>query len=75
MELWIVGKYIGIALKIDGMVWEFGGVFSDKQKAIGACTNENMFVGPALLDEILPDESTNWEGCWYPLIEKEKTNG
>jgi len=34
-----------------------------------------MFVGPALLDEILPDESTNWEGCWYPLIEKEKTNG
>ena len=66
MELWIVGKYI------ENNAWEFGGVFSDKQKAIDACTNEDMFIGSAILDYRAPDESINWEGVWYPLLEEEK---
>ena len=70
MKLWIVGKYTNIK---EGTVWEFGGVFSDEQKAIDACTNHSMFIGPAILDHRVPDESVNWKGLWYSLLE-EKPN-
>lgn len=73
MELWVVGKYIEIVYtrNIEGIVWEFGGIFSDKQKAINACTNKDMFIGPAILDYAVASVSEVWKGCWYPLLEDE----
>jgi hypothetical protein len=66
MELWICGKFIEETEY--GRVWEFAGVFADKDLAIKACLDENYFIGPAILNEYLPEESMEWDGAYYPLI-------
>jgi hypothetical protein len=65
VALWIVGKWI-----LDtpaGPIWSFQGVFDDKEKAIKACKETNWFIGPAPLNEELPDEKTVWPGVEYPF--------
>jgi hypothetical protein len=64
MTYWICGK--NIEEVESGIVWEIGGVFSSEEKAIKACTDKNYFIGPIELDQKLPDETTKWDGCYYP---------
>lgn len=61
MIVWIVGKIT------EYPAWEFQGVFSSESAAIRACcANEDFFVGPATLDKILPTQSLEWRGAYYP---------
>lgn len=69
MHLWVVGKYIDD--EDSGIVWEFGGVFDDKDKAIAACQNKYYFIGPVKLNKTLPEEAVEWAGAYYPVIEEE----
>ena len=65
MKLWIVGK-----VDPDNyLIWEFQGVFDSKDRAINACRTEWYFIAPAKLNQIQPDESTEWEGAYYPSNE------
>jgi hypothetical protein len=74
MKLWIVGMFRErvYTREVEGVVWEFGGVFSKKQDAINACTNENMFIGESVLDYRVPDDPVEWPNVWYPMLEKER---
>jgi hypothetical protein len=67
MRLWICGE--GKEKTESGVVWELLGVFDSEEKAVAACTMPNHFVGPAELNQRLPDESSTWPGCYYPLAE------
>jgi hypothetical protein len=62
MEVWVVGKL----LSRDQRHWEFCGVFSSEQRALEACTTGQHFLGPATLDQRLPDETGEWPGAYYP---------
>lgn len=64
MQLFIVGKRDSEADADRG--WEFQGVFSDEAKALAACTSRFHFVGPAVLDQALPDATVSWDGAYYP---------
>jgi hypothetical protein len=60
MKLWICSKWIK-----DGSP-EFQGVFDDEEKAIAACISSDYGIGPAILNERIQDETTEWEGFYYP---------
>lgn len=62
MKVWIVG--------VDSGEWGFGGVFSSEEKAVAACKGPNYFIGPATLDEEVPDLD-EWPGGYYPIKEAE----
>jgi len=63
-ELWIVCKYVSAEK------FEFQGVFSTEEKAIAACVDFTYGIGPANLDEPVPDETTEWPGFYYPTAQK-----
>jgi hypothetical protein len=42
-------------------------VFSAEASAVSACTTQDDFVGPVLMDTVLPVESVDWPGSYYPL--------
>jgi hypothetical protein len=60
MNLWIVGRLR------PHTEWEFIGVFSDEALAVAACTSEEHFVGPTLLDVAAPDAPTPWPDAYRP---------
>lgn len=64
MQLFIVGKR-NSADEAD-KAWEFQGVFSDMRDAEAACASPLYFVGPATLDQALPDSTVEWLGAYYP---------
>ena len=65
-ELWVVGKMVDDTQNS----WEFGGVFTTKQKAIAACHTDQYFIAPAELDVVWPDERIDpWPGAYYPHLE------
>ena len=65
-ELWLVFQYR------DDAPPDFQGVFSTKQKAIEACKSPNYCVcGPAVVDQELPEETSEFPKGWYPLLESE----
>jgi hypothetical protein len=66
IELWIVGRAMDPEEK---RAWEFVGVFSSEEKAAAACATKANFIGPAVLNERLPDETQPWPGAYYPLAE------
>lgn len=66
MKLWIVGKALP---DHDEQRWEFCGVFSTKELAEKACLSESYFVGPATLDEQLPEAPAFWPDAYYPSDE------
>lgn len=64
-KVWVVGEYIKKTRH--GGVWDFMGVFTDENIAVGVCKgHKNRFVGPAELNKVLPDMRTVWDGCYYP---------
>ncbi len=64
MELWIVGEVF--IEENENWNWGFTGVFETEEKAVAACITSAHFIGPANLNERLPDEE-EWEGAYYPL--------
>ena len=67
--MWIVGKYFETESNTIIQAWEFFGVFDNKQKAIEQCEDENYFIAPAELNQVLSKKSIIWPGCYYPLCE------
>ena len=57
-QIWICGKYISHSMRHNKpemeMSWEFAGCFSTEEKAIKACPNDQYFIAPANIDEIVP---------------------
>jgi len=62
IKLFIVGKINPENHK----EWIFQGVFDSKDKASQVCRDENYFIGPAVLNESLPHDDTDWPGAFYP---------
>lgn len=60
-ELWICGQW-----QKDYKMWEFQGVFLNRDKAIDACKNIRYFIFPALLNKELPIETVILDVCEYP---------
>ncbi|MFI7448092.1 hypothetical protein ACIBQX_11390 [Nonomuraea sp. NPDC049714] len=53
MSLWIMGQ----VKSQDGSLWELGGVFSSREKAVAACVEPTDCVWPVVLDEVAPRET------------------
>ena len=72
-QLWIAGRYnAGVTFSNNTRfaAWELLGIYSDKDTAEIICTKSNDFVAPVTLGEDLPEETTDWPGCYYPLWDK-----
>lgn len=63
MTLWLVGQYRESAQA--GVVWDFQGVFSSKEKAVAACRTSSYFVVSVEVDEEAPEEIKPWR-VHYP---------
>lgn len=61
-KLWFCGQHVGES-------WEFQGIFSTREKAIGACRTIKYFIAPVNLDEELPKETTLFKDLEYPLLD------
>ena len=61
-KMWVVGQWF------DGERWDLQGVFDDETKAIKACLTTLYFIGPVILNKILPEKSIEWPGCYYPKL-------
>jgi len=66
-RVWIVGRVL--PGEESPPAWEFLGVFTDCDAAVARCTTPNDALGPAKLDEPLPDEMITWPGFWFPMTE------
>lgn len=66
--LWVCGKSV---MYYGQFTWEFQGLFSSEEKAIAACLNENHFIGPAVVDKVITDDTQIWPGAYYPLADEE----
>jgi len=64
-RVWIVGRVNSENIR----EWEFQGVFDDKDKAIAACKGPDWFVGPAVLNRVVSEESQPWPGAYYPVTQ------
>lgn len=65
-QLWIVGK----VTDYPAGAWEFIGVFEDEALAVRVCITVDYFVGPVEINKVLPDDTIEWEGAFYPLSPK-----
>jgi len=63
-QVWVVGR---IHPEEHQFSWEIVGVFSDRERARGACANRNDFVAPILLNVRLPEERVEWPEAVFPL--------
>lgn len=68
-KVWVVGKYMGGKT---GKLWELGGVFSTKTKAIAACINWRYWCAPVCLDKAFPDKTIQIPAAFYPITRKRK---
>ena len=66
-KLWIVGKYCEATADLPAR-WEFKGVFDSEGAADLHCVTANHFIGPAVLNKPVPEESTRWPGAYYPRL-------
>lgn len=63
-RLFVVGRNVGGS-------WEFDGVYSTAAQAERRCTTPDHWVGPAILDENITEETTPWPGAYYPTNDLE----
>lgn len=71
--LWIVGQ--PFVPGQDPPAWACAGVFQDKERAIELAIQRGGFVGPIVLDKVLPVTMKRWPGMWYPGDEPEPAPG
>lgn len=62
VELWVVGE-------ISNESWTIVGVTDSEEKAASECKNEDYFIGPVILGEMVHDNVEEWPGSYYPLLE------
>ena len=65
VKLWVCGRTLDSTE--NGVVWEIMGIVKSENDASASCRTDRYFVAPMTLDVILPDETTEWPGCYYPL--------
>lgn len=63
--VWVLGQ----VKSQDGSVWEIGGVFSTREKAVAACSDPWDCVFPMKLDEVLSRETVESDDLVYPLAQ------
>lgn len=66
---WIVGQAVACEEGGDvyeGSAWLFQGVFATEDLARAACHGPTYFIGPALMNEALPEEPRDWPNSYYP---------
>lgn len=71
-EVWIVGQVTeaeqtarDTEAGTNPVRWEFQGAFSSLERAISACKSSHYFIGPAILDEEIPDDLSPWPGTLW----------
>lgn len=60
MKLWLVIK------SVENGPNEIQGIFDSEEKALSACHGWGYGLGPLILNQELPAETTKWEGFYYP---------
>ena len=65
---WICGKHRG-NLEDGSTAWDLQGVFDTESGAVAACKSVRDFIGPAPLNQMLPQGATEWPNCRYPLAQ------
>lgn len=69
---WIIGQIHGEHDEEGFVKWSFVGVFDTEEQAVeNAKPYSNYFIGPAKMNELLPQEPSVWEGCYYPYFSEE----
>lgn len=60
--IWIIGRISGRY-----PCWQFQGAVESECEAILACIDESYFIGPAKIGVVLPQETAEWVGSYYPM--------
>ena len=72
MELWLMGLYD----KCDNCEkkWRLIGVYDSEEKAIKACTIDDNFIAPIILNQknLLNSKAKIWKDLYYPQLETKK---
>ncbi len=69
--MWICGKLLYCERCTFG--WSVIGVFTSEELAVAACGEDpNIFIGPIVVDERLPDELKEWPGSYFPADGSQK---
>ena len=63
LTLWLVGH----TLDAESSSWEFKALCSDRSSAVLACSKQNDFVAPVVVDRIAPEESEYFPEAFYPV--------
>lgn len=65
MQVWIAGQ---LAFRDDNTCeqWQLIGVFDSRDKAIAACKKSLHFIATMMLNEIGPEEATEFPGLEFP---------
>ena len=66
--VWCVGR---VHLKEEKWSWALMGIFQTEEMAVAMCSTVNDFVGSLQRDVLLPDNTVDWPGAYYPLTRKE----
>ena len=62
MELYVVGQ-----INPDNhLEWELQGVFDDIVRAEAICIDDNYFIGPIELNQVISVATTDWINAYYP---------
>ena len=69
-RLWLVLLVVGNAA--GRVMTEVVGIFSSEKLASEACLSNKHGMGPLNLNKPAPNESTNWEGFYYPVASEPK---
>lgn len=62
-KVWVVGHWV------DETRWQLVGVFVSEAAAVGECRTPDYFAGPVDIGDATHDVDTDWEGCYYPVID------
>jgi hypothetical protein len=73
--VWAAGRVYDVEFDFDIPSWELLGIYRTKECAAQRCSCENDFVGPIVLDDDLPERTTEWPGIlWYPFADRKCAN-
>lgn len=61
--LYVVGEHRG------DLPWAFCGAFDSVEAAIHRCTTPTHFYGPVALNQAIPEQTMEWPGMVYPMVE------
>ncbi len=68
--LWLCGRYK--SGDKGNIAWDFQGIFDSKDKAINACRDYTYFICTVVVNESLPDKTSDMPNFEYPFPEKER---